>query len=171
VIREGDIRVARLGVNTSGRITQEAMVSRWLVGVAGVVLVIACLNVTNLLLARVTRRRRDMAVRMALGSGSWRVTRAVLAESTLLALAGCGAGLLVANGGGVLVRTTLLPQIDWSAPVVSPRVLGLSAAVALIVAVAVGLGPAWQTLRSNVVTSLKTGDREAGAAAHSCGVP
>jgi len=153
---------APLGATEEGREPPEAAVSRWLIGVTVVVLLIACANVINLLLARVVRRRREVVVRIALGVGRWRLVRLLLAESLFLAIAGSVTGLAVAYVTGSLVRNVLLPDVEWTSAPVDGRVLALATGMALIIGIVVGLVPALRTARSDVATGLKTGVREGG---------
>jgi predicted permease len=145
------------------RETPEVAVSRWLVGVAAIVLVIACSNTVNLLLARAVRRRREVGVRLALGAGRSRLVRLLLTESVLLAVMGGAAGLAVAWLTGTLVRGVLLPNVEWTSSPVDARVLGLSAAVALVVGITIGLAPALRASRSDLTASLMAGGRAGGA--------
>ena len=156
------LTVASLGANEDGGEPGETTVSRWLVGVTVIVLLIACANVVNLLLARAVRRRREVMVRIALGVGRWRLMRLLLAESLLQAIAGAAAGLVLAYLTASLVRNLLLPQIEWISPPVDGRVLVFAAAMALITGVAIGLMPALQAARTDVAAGLKTGAREGG---------
>ncbi len=156
------LTVAALGANDQAQEPTETAVSRWLVGVTVVVLLIACANVVNLLLARAVRRRREVVVRIALGVGRWRLVRLLLAESLLLAIAGCVAGLAVASVTGSLVRHVLLPNIEWTSAPVDGRVLAVAAGMALITGIAVGLVPALRATSVDVATGLKTGVREGG---------
>jgi predicted permease len=131
-------------------------------GVAAVVLLIACSNVANLLLARALRRRREIAVRIALGAGRGRLVRLLLTESVLLAGVGAFAGLAVAWGASELVRKILIPGVEWPSAPVGLRVLVVSAAAALAVGVLTGLAPALRASRPDLTSSLKAGAREGG---------
>jgi len=128
-----------------------------LLGAVGLLLVIASVNVMNLLLARSTARAREVAVRTALGAGTWRLVRQFVAEGLVLSAAGAGLGLLVARW--VLdLRLTLAPA---SIPRVANatidlRVLAATLAVTLLVALGIGLVPALQARRVNVQNTLKT---------------
>jgi len=128
----------------------ELAVSRWLTGVSLVVLLVACANVVNLLVARALRRRRELAVRLAMGVSRGRLVRLLLSESMLLAFAGCLVAALLAAWGGQFLRGVLLPDVGWDAPL-NARVLLFSAAVALLTGIAVGLVPALQAARQDVM--------------------
>jgi len=138
----------------------QAAVSLWLVGVAAIVLIIACANVGNLLLARAFGRRREIAVRLALGISRGRLAAQLLTESVLLALLGGAAGLAIAQWGGGILRDTLIPDVDWTSMLADPRVLAFGAAAALAAGLLAGLAPAWHAGRSDVASSLKAGVRE-----------
>ncbi len=157
-----DIFVAPLNYNEDGKESTEASVSRWLVGVALIVLLIACSNVVNLLLARAVRRRREVAVRLALGAARRRLIQLLLTESMMLAALGGAAGLAVAWITGQLMRTVLLADVEWTSSPVDGRVLALSAAIALTVGVIVGVVPASRSSRADLTSSLKSGIRDGG---------
>ncbi|HVE34943.1 MAG TPA: ADOP family duplicated permease [Gemmatimonadaceae bacterium] len=146
----------------SGKESLEVTVSRWLVGVAAIVLLVACANVANLLLARSARRRRELAVRVALGSGRARLMRLVFTECVVLAAGGAVAGLLVASGLTTLMRAVLLPNVEWTASAIGWPILAISAAIAIVVAAAIGLAPALRAARPDLIESLKAGVRESG---------
>ncbi len=126
------------------------------------VLLLACANIANLLLVRATVRRREMAVRAALGAGRFRIIRQVLTESVLLAAMGGVAGILVADLAGLLAGKWALGSIeipvhldlgmDW-------RVLGFGCAIALLTGIFVGLTPALRISRTNVAEVLHDGGR------------
>jgi predicted permease len=159
---KADLFVAPLSSNEAGKESTEASVSRWLVGVAIIVLLIACANVVNLLLARAVRRRREVAVRLALGAARRRLVQLLLTESLTLAMLGGVAGLVVAWGAAQLLRSVLLTNIEWTSPPVDGRVLGVSAAIALGVGIIVGLVPALRASRADLTSALKSGVRDGG---------
>jgi predicted permease len=156
----GSFRPIRFGGD--GKEPAELAVSRWLTGVAVIVLLIVCANVANLLLARGVRREREIAVRLALGASGGRVARLVLAEILLLALLGGVAGLALAHEGGQLVRLVLLPDVAWHESALDGRVLTFTAIASIIVGIVIGLVPAMQASRLDLNASLKAGVREGG---------
>lgn len=134
-----------------------------LMGMVGLVLVVACINVANLMLARSAARRKEMAVRLAIGAGTGRVIRQLLTESLLLATLGGALGLLLAKWGaaglvrmaaaGGAVKSQL--ELDW-------RVLGFTAAVCLAAAILFGLAPALRLVKVKVGSALGEGSRDSG---------
>ena len=150
----GSIKPA-LGPDAPG----EVQVSRWLIGVTLIVLLIACANVANLLLARGARRRRELGIRTALGISRRRLVGQLLLESTVLAGMGGVVGLAMAYWGGQAVRTTFLPDVAWPPSPVNIRVILFTLCVALTTGLLAGMAPAWKGADRGVVDSLKNGGR------------
>jgi len=162
-MRTASLSVAPLRFNRVGKEQTVTRVSRWLVAVATIMLLIACANVTNLFLARAARRRREVAVRLALGIGRGRLIRVLMAESVVLGLLGGAAGLVVAFAGGRFVRGVLLPNVAWTDATVDLRVLVVTAVTACLTGLLVGLAPALHGTRLDLSLALKSGEREGGA--------
>ena len=137
----------------------ESKIGFWIGGVAVIVLLVATANVANLLLARAFRRRREIAVRLALGVSRTRLLGHLLTESLLLAILGGGAGLLIAWVGGAALGRAFNPD---SAPttLADPRTMAWCALLTLLVGVLTGLAPALWAGRGDLVSSLKSGARE-----------
>jgi predicted permease len=136
---------------------------RLLLGAVGLVLLVACANVANLLLARGSVRARELAVRTALGASRVRLARAVALESILLATASAGAGILIAMWGVDVVKAALPTGISRASSIaLDLRVLAVTVVAALSTGVIFGAVPAWQASRSDVVTILKAGTPGAG---------
>jgi predicted permease len=140
-----------------GQEPMEAAVSRWLAGVAAIVLLIACANVASLLLARGMQRRREVVLRVALGISRGRLVRLLAAEAVVLSAAGGIAALFVAHWGGGLLQAALLPNIAWEGVASSGRLLFFTAAATLCTALVVAPFPALQGLRPRLTQTLKDG--------------
>jgi putative ABC transport system permease protein len=127
-------------------------------------LLIACANVANLMLARATTRRKEIALRLALGASRWRIARQLITESLVLAIVGGAFGVLLATWG-----VSLLSKFntgDWSRieeVSIDGRVLGFTFLTILIVGILAGLFPSLQTSRFGLNEALKKGDRTSSA--------
>jgi putative ABC transport system permease protein len=146
------LRLQPLQIKLTGNLRPAFLV---LGGAVGFVLLIACANIANLLLARATARRQEVAIRRALGAGEARLTRQFLTESALFAWAGTAVGLILAKGSLVVIMrwgSGVVPRladatIDW-------RVMAFTAVVSLFAAALFGLGPAVSLLRRDMQGSL-----------------
>ncbi len=137
-----------------------AKVATWIAGVAVIVLLIACANVANLLLARVLRRKREMAVRLALGISRVRLLSQLFTECVLLALVGGAGGLLVAEWGGAVLRGQFLTRPAQVSVLGDARTLWFGGVAALVAALLTGLAPAILSQRADIAGDLKAGARE-----------
>jgi len=155
------IRVVRLVEDLTFGTRQFVLV---LMGAAVFVLLLACVNVANLQLARISSRQKEMAVRIGLGANRWQLIRQLLVESVLLSLAGAGAGVLLAEWGMNLLRRSLPPFImehvaGLKRLEIDSRVLWFTLAIAVLSGILAGLAPALRFSRSEIGDILKENSR------------
>jgi putative ABC transport system permease protein len=132
-----------------------------LMGTGGVVLLIVCANLANLLLARATGRQQEFSIRLALGAKPVRLVSQLLTETLLMALVGSICGLILANWLGGALRW-LLPAVTrpvMLAPPLDGQILGFTTVLAIVVTVVAGLAPALHSTRANINEALKQGGR------------
>jgi predicted permease len=149
---------AALGINGRGQLVLAGGV---MMGVVGLVLLIACVNLANLLLAQSATREKEMSIRSAMGAGRGRIVRQLLTESVLLAVLGGAAGMIVAYWGRTALWSFRPPflgnaSIDLS---FEPRVLLFTAAMSVLTGLLFGLAPAIRVARTNLNDTLKAGGR------------
>ncbi|HYS95427.1 MAG TPA: ABC transporter permease [Chthoniobacterales bacterium] len=130
-----------------------------LCAMAGCVLLVACVNVANLLLARSLSRNREISIRAALGAGRWQIIQQLLVESAILGIFGGLAGLILAIWGVDSMKAFLpgIPRMDEISP--DPRVLIFTAAISFGVGIFAGLLPAWRASHPNLATSMNEAAR------------
>ena len=149
------LRAAANGPNSLGRTYRQPLLI--IMTVVALVLLIACANIANLLLARANGRRHELSVRVALGASRWRIARQLLAESALLSISGAVLGLIFARWGSRLLITELSlygSRIDLNAGL-DWRVMGFTAAVAIGTAFLFGLVPALRSTRVQPSDAIK----------------
>jgi predicted permease len=138
-----------------------------LLGVVGIVLLIACANVANLLLSRAASRQKEISVRLALGASRWRLMRQLLTESVLLAAVGGALGLMFA----MWIKDGLLTVSDWGPSALEPnlnfRALSFTLGLSLLTGIIFGLAPALRSTKVDLTPALKDGGRSSSAASNS----
>ena len=137
-----------------------------LLGAVTFVMLIACVNVANLYLARATARSRDVGIRSALGASRWQLIRGLLVESVLLSVIGTALGVLVAYWGLAILKSALPTNLPRARDIgLDFRVLAAAATAALTTGLVCGLAPALQLSRPNLTTALRDGGRSQTAGA------
>jgi putative ABC transport system permease protein len=151
------LRITPLHEDTIG----DSRLTLWiLLGAVGLVLLTACVNLANLLVARSEGRRRELAIRAALGAGRARILRQLITESLLLSLVGGGLGVGLAWWGVHLLlalKAGTMPRTDAAG--LGPQVLAFSACISVLTGLLFGVLPAWQATSASPGSSLKDGDR------------
>lgn len=139
---------------------RNAPIILWISGVAAIVLLIACANVANLLLSRAFGRRREIAMRLALGATRWRLIAQLLIESVALALLAGVAGLIVGQGGQAVLSRLFLPRHATIGVLDDSRTVFFACLAALVAGLLTGVAPSLQSGRDDLVTALKSSIRE-----------
>jgi predicted permease len=132
-----------------------------LMGMVGLLLLIACANLASLMVARAAGRRQEFGIRIALGAGKWRIVRQMLIESLMLALTGAVLGLLIAGSASRLLLHTMWHGFVPSSLDASPdlRVLAFTVLAALVTGLLFGVAPAWMVVRADPANALQRSAR------------
>jgi putative ABC transport system permease protein len=141
--------LAPIPVGRGPTMTADTKVALWLGAVSVLVLLVACANVANLLLARAASRSHEIAVRLSLGAGRWRIARQLLTESLMLAAGGAAVALVLTVWSSSVVRRVIMPEVAVSGAMSWP-VLGFAGAVAVATGLLCGLAPVTVGMRSDL---------------------
>lgn len=140
-------------------VSNDVKLSVWLAATCAIVLLIACANVTNLLLARAVQRKREIAIRLALGASRGRLARQLVAESAVLAVLGGAAGVLITLWLGPAFSALLLPDAT-TVTALGGRALLFTSVAVLATTLLVGVAPAYHASTPDLSSALKAGERE-----------
>ncbi|MFN8647820.1 MAG: ADOP family duplicated permease [Gemmatimonadales bacterium] len=157
-----DVRFAPVLEAAGPDFSATAGLARWLAAMSLLVLLIACANVANLMLARGLTRARELAIRKALGAGQGQLVRQLFLEGVLVSLLAGGLGVLLASWGGGLLRGYILPEAMAERFSADGRVFAIALGATLLAALASSLIPAVQVTRSDLTPVLKEGGRGSG---------
>ena len=159
-------RLPRMSVSTSPADDSEVgILATLLFSMSGLVLLVASLNLANMLLARGAARQKEFAIRLAIGGSRWRIARQLLVESLVLSMAGGAAAVLVAWGGTHLLVSSLSPRLPVAISLETApdlRILAATIAFCVVSSVLFGIGPAWRHARADVLPDLKAQAGEPG---------
>jgi len=162
-------RPSRLSLSDNPTSDPPLALAGLLLGMAGIVLLIACLNLANMLLARGAARAKEIAIRLSLGAPRWRIVRQLLVEGLLLALAGGAIGLLIAQWSNDLLANSIngmFRTLNFSLEIVlqpDARVLAATVVFAVAATIVFSLGPALKAVRVDLVHDLKQQSGDSGA--------
>ena len=163
VLATAELSLRPLTFTADGVEPREASVVRWLAVVASLVLVIACANVTNLMLARAVDRRREIALRLTLGSTSGGLLRLLAAEAFVLSAAGGIGGAVLALGGVSAMRRVVFPALAWPGRLLSPRLLVATILLTLGLGILFSLAPILEARRMTLAGAIRGGAQDGGA--------
>ncbi len=158
-LRSAEYLAAPIGYDDKANESFESVMARWLVAISALILFASCANVANLLLARLARRRRELAVRVALGSGRGRVMRLLGIEGGLLAIGAAAVAMVVTAIVEPVVQKALFPEGSWAFTIVDMRIVTAIAMFALVAGALVSIVPALQAGRGDVADTLRGGNR------------
>jgi putative ABC transport system permease protein len=159
---KGTIRLTSYFDTRTDKLSQSARISLWLAGVAFIVLLIACANVTNLFLVRMVQRKQEMAIRLQLGATRGRLIRQTLVESLLLSTTGGAAALLVSSWIRPLTRAVLFDPKDYVGSFLNWRLIALTVFFTALAGIVSAVIPAWRASRPALTSDLKS-DRQGGS--------
>lgn len=162
----GSVELRSVLPSRATKLTAEAKVASMLGAVAVLVLLIACSNAANLMLARAVRRRREIGVRMALGGSHRRIAAQLVTDAIFLAALGGVAAMVVAGIGSAFMRSVLLQGFAWASPLVDARTVMFIAGAVIIAGVMTGIVPALLLRRFDVSGAIAEGRQSGGVHRH-----